>query len=108
MLNTHKLARERTSLTSIRLDVKLQAFHAPLFFIFLPACFRFVQAKDPALAAFDEERPEVDGGAGTDGEDGGGGGDGGDARDIAAVRASAGRGVFYVESKPAQVRESLS
>lgn len=55
------------------------------------------------MAAFDEDRPEVDGGAGTDGEDGGGGG-GGDARDIAAVRASAGRGVFYVESKPAQVR----
>ena len=46
----------------------------------------------------------MDGGAGTDGEDGGGGG-GGDARDISAVRASAGRGVFYVESKPAQVRQ---
>ena len=45
----------------------------------------------------------MDGGAGTDGEDGGGGG--GDARDISAVRASAGRGVFYVESKPAQVRQ---
>lgn len=44
----------------------------------------------------------MDGGAGTDGEDGGGGGD---ARDISAVRASAGRGVFYVESKPAQVRK---
>lgn len=53
------------------------------------------------MATFDEDHPEVDGGAGTDGEDGGGGG--GDARDIAAVRASAGRGVFYVESKPAQV-----
>lgn len=47
----------------------------------------------------------MDGGPGTDGEDGGGGG-GGDARDIAAVRASAGRGVFYVESKPAQVRKA--
>lgn len=59
------------------------------------------------MAAFDEDRPEVDGGAGTDGEDGGGGagGSGGDARDISAVRASAGRGVFYVESKPAQVRK---
>lgn len=46
----------------------------------------------------------MDGGANTDGEDDGGGGSG-DARDIAAVRASAGRGVFYVESKPAQVRK---
>lgn len=58
---------------------------------------------------FDDDRPEVDGG-GTDGEDGsggggGGGGDGGaDARDVDAVRASGGRGVFYVESRPAQVR----
>ena len=53
------------------------------------------------------ERPEVDGGGGTDEEDGGGGGGGGGgeggARDIGAVRASAGRGVFYVESKPTQV-----
>ncbi|CAM9735053.1 unnamed protein product [Ectocarpus sp. 4 AP-2014] len=62
---------------------------------------RQLKAKDPALGNF-EERPEVDGETGTDGQDGGGGGGGGDARDIAAVRASAGRGVFYVESKPAQ------
>lgn len=59
------------------------------------------------MAAFDEDRPEVDGGAGTDVEDGGGGGGGGEARDIAAVRASAGRGVFYVESKPSQVQKKL-
>ncbi|CAM9434425.1 unnamed protein product, partial [Hapterophycus canaliculatus] len=69
---------------------------------------RQLKAKDPALANFDEDRPEIDGGVGTEGEDGGRGGGGGcgegggDARDIGAVRASAGRGVFFVESKPAQ------
>lgn len=57
---------------------------------------------------FEDDRPEVDGGGGTDGEDdaaGGGGGGAGDGepRDIDAVRASAGRGVFYVESRPTQV-----
>lgn len=62
------------------------------------------QANDPAGAMLGGERPEVDGGGGTDDEDGGGGGGGeGGARDIGAVRASAGRGVFYVESKPTQV-----
>lgn len=66
-----------------------------------------LQAKDPAAAILDNNRPEVDGGGVTDGEDGGSGGTGGvgDARDIESVRASEGRGVFYVESKPAQVNK---
>ena len=86
--------------------------------LFFSAVLRFVvtvffQAQDPAAAMFGSDRPEVDGGGGTDDEDGGsgagggggGGGDGGGgARDIGAVRASGGRGVFYVESKPTQVR----
>lgn len=50
-----------------------------------------------------EDRPEVEAnGSINDGS--GGCGDGTDTRDINSIHATGGKGVFYVESRPAQVQ----